>query len=327
MIYAEYPSLDATFHFALEQHILNAWDAPEDVLMFWRTEPTLMIGRYQNALAEIDLAYARERGIHIVRRVTGGGAIFTDRGTWQFSVIANNEGRREIDFARFIAPVAAALTDLGLPVSFSTRNDITLDGKKISGNAQHVGQRRTLHHGSILFDADMDTLARALTPAPDKYLSKGISSVRQRVANIREYLSKDMTAEEFREHMLSRLLPPGHTVRTLTPEDLAATESIARERFRSWEWNFGSAPQFQLCNSRRFDGGKLEACLNVKQGRIVECKLYGDFFCGGDVATIEAALVGCPYREDEAARVLAELPASDLFFRISKEDLLACLFA
>lgn len=324
MIYLESDSSDANFNFALESYAMDELNIGDCYFMFWRTNPTLMAGRYQNILAEINMPFAKENNIHIVRRITGGGTIYTDLNGWQFSFIVKTEGEKQINFGRFTKPVITALQRLGVPAQAGGRNDLLIEGRKFSGNAQYVRKDLTLHHGSLLFDTNLENLVRALTPDDEKLVSKGIKSVRQRVTNIAEYLDTKITSEEFRDLMLEYLLKDTETYR-LNSHDLQRVKEISRDKFDSWEWNFGGNPKFNISKENRFPGGKLRTDSLVKDGRIEHISFSGDFFANKEPAALETALTGCLYEENAVRKALTENDADSVFMNINLEQVLSCI--
>ncbi|MEL7608883.1 MAG: lipoate--protein ligase [Bacillota bacterium] len=324
MIYIEHQSLDPFFWFGLERDLLLGKDLPEDVFLLWHTEPTLMLGRYQNARAEIDEEYAKKRGIHVVRRLTGGGAIYTDPGSWQFSFI-KREQDKQINFAAFVQPVLEGLRQMGLDVQMSARNDLLIDGRKFSGNAQYHYGGRVLHHGSILFDTDIEEMARALTVDGEKLNLKGIRSVRQRVTNLREHLGEDMDTLGFGERLLEKLLPPDAKRRVLEPGDVQRIEREHASMFRSWDWVFGKSPEYQVVKSKRLPGGKVEVRLNVTDGVIMECGIAGDFFYAGDIDAVTGSLKGCRYDRERIFEALSKVTWDRSFYQIDLDELIECI--
>lgn len=325
MIHIEHDSMDAAFWFGLEQDLLERDGLDEDVFLFWRTRPTLMLGRYQNAAAEIDEAYAKARGIAIVRRLTGGGTIYTDPGSWQFSFI-RAEHSRQIDFKEFVLPVLSALRSMGLDVTMGERNDLLLDGRKFSGNAQYHGRGRVLHHGSILFDTDVDEMARCLTVDSAKIISKGIRSVRQRVTNLREHLGRAVDALAFRDRLLSHLLPDGVQRHTLSPAEAERIQAARAPLFGSWDWVYGHAPDYQVVKSRRLPGGRVDVRLNLEKGVIAACALTGDFFFSGDIAAVTEGLRGCRYEPESVRAALRGILAEHPFYQIGLDELVDLMF-
>jgi lipoate-protein ligase A len=317
-------SEDAKFNFALEKYAMEELDIASSYFLFWRTTPTLMIGRYQNTRAEINMSYAREHDITIVRRVTGGGTIYTDQNGWQFSFIVKHPGEQRLAFSYFTQPILDALHSLGVDAQFTGRNDLTIDAKKFSGNAQYVRRDVVLHHGSLLFDTDLEALVRALNVADEKIISKGIQSVRQRVTNIAEYLPQHMSSLAFRDVMLSFLLREMETY-TLTERDIRRILEIRAAQFDQWDWNFGNDPKFNITREGRFSGGKLNAQIFVENGLIQDLHFYGDFFAKEGLAELQAALIGCRYAPEEIRHVLEQMQAENYFYQITQDELFSCI--
>lgn len=322
MIYIETGSTDVYYNFGLENYFTVKKRLPDTVFLFWRTTPTLMVGKYQNVLEEINKPYADAHGIHLVRRMSGGGTIYTDLGGWQFSFIQHKEAG-EIEFGQYIAPVIGALGEMGVRAAFNGRNDLTIDGRKFSGNAQYRLGDCIVHHGSLLFDTDIRQMAEATTPDSYKITSKSIKSVRDRVTNISDHLPVPMDPETFKETMVRHIMNGSTAVYTVTPEDDARIREIARERFQSWEQIFGKSPKFTIDRVGRFRGGKMQFRLDVQKGVIRSAAVYGDFFSTLDAETIGGALTGCPY---ERGAVLAALRAHGIdgaVYRISAQEMAA----
>lgn len=324
MMYIPYESTDANFFFALEKYAMDDLSVADGYFLFWRTLPTLMVGRYQNTLTEINMPFALQNNIHIVRRITGGGTIYTDLNGWQFSFIVKNRPEGRVEFSEFTAPILSALRTLGVPAEAAGRNDLVVDGKKISGNAQYVRKNLTLHHGSLLFDTDLETLVRALNPGDEKIVAKGIQSVRQRVTNIADYLPTSISSEEFRDRMLTNLLE-GMDTYVLTSGDLHRIDELKRTQFDRREWNFGNDPKFNISRENRFAGGKLSVRTFVDKGRITDIGFYGDFFAAADPDTLVQALIGCEYEQQAVRRCLVDARAQNYFYNITLDDILSCI--
>ena len=295
MIYVDTGNESAARNFGTEYYFAAERIMDDDVFLFWRTRPTLMIGKYQNMYEEIDLPYARERGIDVVRRLSGGGTIFTDRGSFQYSFIGR--GGREIDFSEYMEPVCTALRRLGIRAERDGRNDITADGRKISGNAQYKAAGRTVHHGSLLFSADIDEMERA-TRLPDyKISSKSIKSVRSRVANISELLPSPMSPEEFAEYMIGEL--SSGNVLTPSDDERRRIGELSAELFP--ELSAGraeGAPPFDFEETMRFGGGTVIIGLTVRRGTVTEASVRGDFFSADGTDTLVKCLCGTEFSRE-----------------------------
>lgn len=299
MIVYRADSDDANFWFAAEEMLSETCDQP--VFLLWSTVPTVMVGNFQNIKKETDPIAMQERGVRLVRRRSGGGAIYTDPGTFQYTYWIPGKEHAQAGFAECSAPVLYALRDMGLPAEFSGRNDIVADGCKISGTARYVTENGIVHHGSLLFDADKDAMVAVLTPPAEKLVAKGIDSVRSRIVNIRERLPYDMTAQEF----YNRIMEKTEDVRTFSEEQMQRISAI-RQRFASWEWVYGNDPEYCHTRTARFAGGSVSVRITAKHGRIQQVSLEGDFFADGDMEAFRKALCGCRKERAEMEAALKE---------------------
>lgn len=321
MIYIETGSLDARYNFAVEYYFTAERDLGEDsIFLLWRTAPTLMVGKYQNVLEEIDLAYARAQNIQIVRRMSGGGTIYTDLGGWQFTFITRGNAAT-ISFSEYIRPVIDALATLGVRAEFNGRNDLTIDGKKFSGNAQYKLAGNTVHHGSLLLCTDIEQMVRATTVDPQKILSKSIRSVRDRVTNIADHLPEPVAPEVFKDRLIDSIMHGNRREYVLTDADRARIAAIAEERFTGWEAVYAASPKFSIERSARLAGGKMTFTLEVRHGRIEHCSVMGDFFGTQDPSTFDAALRGCPYRRDAVLSALIDAGLEGAVYRVSAKEM------
>lgn len=320
MIYIETGSADVCYNFGLEYYFTVEKPLDDTVFLFWRTTPTLMVGRYQNVLEEVDRAYADARGIRIVRRLSGGGTIYTDLGGWQFTFIEDAR-EEDIQFQRYLAPVIAALGELGVEAAFNGRNDLTIGGRKISGSAQYRLGGRVVHHGSLLFDTDLEEMAAATTVDPYKIQSKSIKSVRDRVDNIAGHLPVPMDAEAFKERVVRHILGPGGRTYAVTPEDDARIREIGRERFASWESAYGQGPGFGIQRTGRLPGGSITFRLEVKKGVIQQAAVTGDFFSTLDGDAICRTLTGCRYERSAVREALERGGVDGAVYRVSAGEL------
>ena len=281
------------------------------------------VGKYQNTISEINEEAVRERGIRVVRRLSGGGAVYHDMGNLNFTFITDAGGSGTLDMKLFCEPVVRTLAALGVRAEVNGRNDITIDGKKFSGNSQYLRQGRVMHHGTIMFDSDLSVVGEALRVDPTKIQTKGIRSVRSRVTNVAEHLPERVTLPEFRRILLENILRenPGEEY-PLTPDDLAAVEKLRTERYATWEWNYGKSPVCTMLRRRRVDGcGLIEAYITVEHGLVSAVTFKGDFFSAEEPEALAARFVGhTPDRAGytaaldgvEAARYFAGLQADEL---------------
>lgn len=286
-------STDPYFNLALEEYLLCR--RKESFFVLWRNRKSVIVGLNQNTAAEINAPFVRENGITVVRRLTGGGAVFHDEGNINYTFIENG-GEHMNDYAHFSAPVISALKKLGVEASLSGRNDLLAQGKKISGAAQCVKKGRTLHHGTLLYSADLSLLSGALNVSAVKIESKGIKSVRSRVLNIADMLDSPADVTGFMSAFFDEIKDAtGGEIYTLSPAETEEAAALADEKYRTDEWNYGGKSDFNLRYEKRLPSGCYDANLRVENGVIAELRLYGDYFSVGDVSALENAVRGVKY--------------------------------
>lgn len=309
------------YNLAMEEFMLTHFD--EDCFSLWINEAVVVVGKNQNTLAEINHDYVERNNICVVRRLTGGGAVFHDVGNVNFTYIENASGGRFNDYAHFTRDILDFLETLGVHGELSGRNDLTVDGKKFSGNAQCMRGGRVLHHGTILFSADLSRLAGALNANPLKMQSKGIKSVSSRVTNLRDHLKQDMDVGEFKrllEQFMLRRYKDLHA-RSLTPQETAEVEELTAKKYATWQWNYGSSPEYNFKNAKRFEnGGIVELRMQVSGGVIRQVAVNGDFFGVRDIADIETALTGVRHEPQEIARALEPFDISEYISGVTREQ-------
>ncbi|ANC75974.1 lipoate--protein ligase [Fictibacillus phosphorivorans] len=319
---------DPRVNLAIEEFALKHLDINETYLLFYINEPSIIIGKNQNTVEEINADYVRDEGIHVVRRLSGGGAVYHDLGNLNFSFITKDDGNSFHDFKKFTDPVVKALKKLGVNAELSGRNDILADGKKISGNAQFSTKGRMFSHGTLLFDSEIENVVSALNVRMDKIESKGIKSIRSRVTNIREHLDEDMTMEEFKQTLLTYLFEEFDSIPKyeLTESDWEEIRKISRERYANWDWNYGKSPKFNVELSNRFAAGSVDIRLHIVKGIIQESKIFGDFFGVGDVSDIENKLNGVRYDREAIENVLEDIDLTHYFGNVTRQEFLDLLY-
>jgi len=317
---------DPAFNLAAEQYVFDSLPRDRMYLMLWQNDNAIIIGKHQNTAAEINEAFVRSHGIRVVRRLSGGGAVYHDLGNLNYTLISDAQGS-ELDLGVFCRPVIRALQKLGVDAQLNGRNDMTIGGQKFSGNAQYRKEGRVMHHGTILFDSDMSVLADALQVDEEKMKAKGVKSVRSRVTNVRPHLPADMTLPRFRSALLESILEemPG-TEYELTEKDLAAIEATRRQRYATWEWNYGRSPGCDLKLRRRFEGcGTVEVFLTLNHGSIEAISFRGDYFSAEEPAVLEALLVGCPRDAGALTQRLQNTDVGRFFHGLTTEQLIDLL--
>lgn len=313
------------YNLALEEYLLTHYT--EGILvMLWQNENTIVVGRHQNAMEEINQQYVKEHEINVVRRTTGGGAVYHDMGNLNYSVIADRGDDDRDEMRYFTGPVVELLREMGAKAEFSGRNDILIEGKKVSGTAQRIYKNRILHHGCLLFDSDLSVVSKSLNVRSEKFNSKAVKSVKSRVGNIRDFVPDEITMDEFRRRLTEKMLADeSYEELVLSGEELAQIERIKKEKYETWEWNYGQPMKCAIHNYRKYEGGTVEVYMNVREGRIEECVMYGDFMAVRPASEVAEKLTGCRYRYEEVLEVLRNFRIRDYFGTIEADEVAACI--
>lgn len=316
-------SHNPAYNVALEAYAFRELLAEDELFILWINEPTIVIGKHQNAIEEINKTYTDEHGIHVVRRLSGGGAVYHDLNNLNYTIISNKSQEGAFDFKTFSQPVIETLADLGVTATFTGRNDLEIDGKKFCGNAQAYYKGRMMHHGCLLFDVDMTVLGNALQVSKDKIESKGVKSVRARVTNILDELPEKMTVEAFSNQLLNKMKEsyPDMTEYVFSDDDLKNIQALADQQFGTWDWTYGEAPEYTIKRSVRYPAGKITTYANVEKSVIKGIKLYGDFFGIKDVADIEQALIGLRYEYPDVLAKLQTIDTTQYFTNITPQEI------
>lgn len=321
---------DPYINLAIEEYVLNNFGEEDTYLLFYVNRPSIIIGRNQNTIEEINTKYVEDNDIKVVRRLSGGGAVYHDEGNLNFSFITKDDGDSFHNFAKFTDPMVEALNALNVPAALVGRNDLVADGRKISGNAQFTTRGRMFSHGTLMLDSEIEHVVSALNVNAEKIKSKGIKSIRSRVANIVEFLDEKITMDEFKEHILKFLFDvedikdvPQYK---LTEEDWANIHKISEERYQKWEWNYGKSPTFDIQKTHKFPAGLVDVRMDVSKGTIKDCKIYGDFFGVGDVKIIEEKLIGTQYRRQALEEALADVDVPHYLGKITREEFIDLVY-
>ena len=322
-------SKDPTFNLALEEYVLKELDTDEDIVMLWQNANSVIVGRNQNTYQEVNAQVVKDHDVKVVRRITGGGAVYHDLGNLNFSFITKSSKDNINNYKKFTDPVIKALNDMGVPAEFQGRNDIMVDGKKISGNAQAWYKDKMLHHGTILFDVDLAFVAQVLNVKQDKIQSKGIKSNRARVTNVLPYLSTQVDMKTFKTNLLEQLMGKKISSKDIISVDdrmLSWVQKRQQERFNTHKWNYGESPASSNVKEMRFPAGKLEMHFELHKGLISNFRIYGDFLDNGDISNIEKTIEGNPYESSSVISAIEKINISEKILNITKDNLIECLF-
>lgn len=316
---------DPTINLAMEEYVLHHAPVNESYFLFYINSPSIIVGKNQNALEEFNKSYVDEKGIQVVRRLSGGGTVYHDLGNLNFSFITSYDGKNFHNYSKFVQPIVEALNKIGVPAELNSRNDIFVNGRKVSGNAQFAKKGRMLSHGTLLLNSDLDRVVNSLNMSDTIIHSKSIKSVRSKVANINEFLAKPLNMDEFQEIILEAIFEGREHIDEylLKEEDWQLIHQISQEKYKQWEWNFGRSPKFSIIKSNRFPMGGIEVKLIIEHGVIVQAVIIGDFL--EDVVHIENSLIGAPYHSQGIRDALKEIDVQFYSEQVSKEDFIRLL--
>ena len=326
MRYLKNPSTNPYYNMAFDEYCLESLPIDEPVFFLWQNRPAVIVGYNQEVNTEVNLDYLKEKGIDLVRRVTGGGAVYHDLENLNYTIVGRSEDL-ERDYPEYAALMMKALQALGVPATLSGRNDILVDGKKVSGFAKRVCKNRLMVHGTLMYNVEVDVLTHVLNPSTTKLQSKGITSVRSRVTNLCNYLPELSDIQAFKNR-LEEILSNNYSDAEykLSEADLANIQQLTDEKFATWEWNYGRSPKATLVHSARLACGTVEIHLTLAENRIASCRFGGDFLGNLPASDVEKALTGIPYEINEIRKCLSKLEISRYFDRVSADNLLEMMF-
>lgn len=321
-------STDPYFNLALDEYAMRNLDIEDDIFFLWQNAPAVIIGKNQNAAEEVNQKFLDENDIKLARRVSGGGAVYHDAGNINFTFIISVDDPGTVNYKKYVQPIVDALASMGINAETSGRNDIIIDGKKISGNAQRYANGKLMHHGTLMYDLNVEDMVKSLNVAPDKFISKGVKSVRSRVTNIKDYLPEGTTLQDFWDKLHFFLSNEGKDGEIkLTEEDIAKIQHEADTKFSTWDWIYGESPEFNLQNKKRFPGGQLEILMDVDKGSVIKSvRFLGDYLGLSDVSHVEEALLGVRYDRKDIDEVLSKLPIKEYFGGITQDEILDLIF-
>lgn len=324
MIYYISKTHDTAFNIALEEYCFKKLKDEDEIFLLWINEPSIIVGKYQNTIEEINTEYTREKGIHVIRRISGGGAVYHDLNNLNYTIISNRDkGQEGFNFKEFSKPIIETLAELGVKAEFTGRNDLEIDGQKFCGNAQAYIKDRVMHHGCLLFNVDFSALGDALKVSKDKIESKGVKSVRSRVTNILPHLKTPITVEEFGDKIMEYMKKqyPDMKEYVFSKEELDYIAKRAEVK-RSWEWNYGESPEFNITRGKRFKNGKIQIFATVENSRIKNIKFYGDFFGKNeDLSEIENLLKNVKYTAEDVKEKLESIDIGEYFSKFTVDEI------
>ena len=324
MIYYISKTHDTAFNIAMEEYCFKKLKDEDEIFLLWINEPSIIVGKYQNTIEEINTEYTREKGIHVIRRISGGGAVYHDLNNLNYTIISNRDkGQEGFNFKEFSKPIIETLAELGVKAEFTGRNDLEIDGQKFCGNAQAYIKDRVMHHGCLLFNVDFSALGDALKVSKDKIESKGVKSVRSRVTNILPHLKTPITVEEFGDKIMEYMKKqyPDMKEYVFSKEELDYIAKRAEVK-RSWEWNYGESPEFNITRGKRFKNGKIQIFATVENSRIKNIRFYGDFFGKNeDLNEIENLLKNVKYTAEDVKEKLESIDIGEYFSKFTVDEI------
>lgn len=316
---------DPYWNLAAEEYLFN--NCHEPIFRLWQNRPSVIIGHNQNALAEINYDFVKENNIPVVRRLSGGGAVFHDLGNINFTFIV--EVDKNIDtiyiFREYTKPIINALKEIGIEAELNGRNDLTINNLKFSGNALYKSHGRIMMHGTLLFNSSINNLSNALKYRPEKFADKAVKSTRSRVTNISEHLTSPMSVAEFMEH-LSKSIAQHFSLYKYSQSDLDDIRSLMESKYKTDDWNFGNSPRYKFSKVVKYPCGLFEVFLNVKKGVITEIDIKGDYFFSLPTKDFCEAMLNCPHNEKEITDRISNLPIGEYFYGLDQNNLIRLFF-
>jgi len=320
------PSNDPYFNLASEEYLLKCFQ--EDVFLLYRNTPSIIVGKHQNTLAEINHPFVQEKGILVARRISGGGTVFHDMGNLNFAFMSSGKEGELVDYGKYTKFIIDAMATMDLNVWMGKRNELLLGKKKISGTASHVFKRRVLHHGTLLFSSKMRNLSKALKVQSDRFSDRAVKSVPSQVTNIQDHLVEKMNLDDFQNRILAYIFKNTDNARDyhFNEQDLKDIEHLRDSKFSTWEWNFGYSPKYQFSKNLVFKSGTLALHMNVEKGIIREVNFEGEFMTTKDIHKLEDVLVGTIHDPETLRNRLSGINVADYITGLENEVLLSGMF-
>lgn len=323
MLIIDSPSHNAYFNIASEEYLLGKFPK-EDIFLLYINAPSIIVGKFQNTLAEINMDYVNDNNIKVVRRMSGGGTVYHDLGNLNFSFHTLLGDHDFMDFSTFTSPVIKLLKEWNVPAELTGRNDLLVDGKKFSGNAKLAKSGKMIQHGTILFNSEMNVLSDVLIANPLKFVGKATKSHRSRVTNLIDYLPEGTTIEVLKQRLIDEILKnsEGGKIYNLTDEDLNEIEKLAKEKYETWDWNFGFSPNYNFKKAIKIPAGFIEIHLDVEKGMIKQAKIFGDFFASKPIEEFEDLIINEKHDINIIADKLSKINLTDYFGKVTTEEMI-----
>lgn len=326
MLCIQSESFDPYFNLASEEYLLKCFQ--EDFFLLYRNTPSIVVGKHQNTLAEINLSFIQEKEMIVARRISGGGSVFHDLGNLNFAMISSGRKGELVNYSKFTLPVIGAMGEMGLDVKLGERNELLLGGLKISGTASHVFKQRVLHHGTLLFSSEMGDLSAALKVQTGRFRDRAVKSIPSKVTNIRDHLVDKMDITDFQNRIIGTILKTmdAATNYRFTDHDLTEIRKLRDSKFSTWEWNFGYSPKYQFNRSLKFESGSIELHMNVDKGIIREVHIEGEFMSEKSIHALEEAFIGAIHDPETLRQRLSDIQVEEYIAGLENEELLSGMF-
>lgn len=292
-------STDPFFNLAVEENLLK--NSKAEYLILYINDPSVIIGKHQTGHREVNTRFVSENKIPVIRRISGGGTVYHDDGNLNFSFIRECENGKQVDFQRYTEPVIGFLKSLGVDARFEGKNDLKVNGLKISGNAEHVHKNRVLHHGTLLFSTSFEKLHNSIRKDTSGYSTRAVASNPSKVTNLGE-LIKGSDIKEFRTQMVSYFIKTFKDITSieLTDDEIFKAHSVARSKYRTWEWNWAYGPEYSFEGQINFNHASYRCRLFVRDGLIAECSIDG----GDQLGSLSSKLTGCRHMTEDLSELI-----------------------
>jgi lipoate-protein ligase A len=316
---------EAYFNIASEEYLFN--EMSDDILLFYVNSPSIIVGRKQLTMSEINSEYVKENQINVVRRLSGGGAVYHDLGNLNFCFITDKNKNINSDFSFYTKPIISFLESININAYLKGRNDLLIDGKKFSGNAKYFSNSRMLQHGTLLFKTNIENLVKALNSDENEFVSNAVKSIKNRVTNISQHLNMEMNFEDFKNKIIDFFCDYYKIdgIEFLSFDQIEKVNNLVKTKYNTWDWNYGTSPEYNFKKAIETPGGSIEAYIFVKNGIIKNINFLGDFFCIGDLEQFEKVFLNAKHNLNEMQKILLLNPAENCFININSMDILKIL--